>query len=137
MIGRRLGAAVCVLTGLLAALVWARSSGADEPSPAAARLQARVKRLEEENAGLRRDYELILTTCQSQTATRLPAEDDPAEVPVDYAIIESNKIFISYAWTLTISNSLDRAQAFDVTLHFLDRNGSLIETAREDNEMFD
>jgi hypothetical protein len=58
-------------------------------------------------------------------------------VSVDYAIIESNKIFTSYVWTLTISNGLDRAQAFNVNLHFLDRNGSVIDTDREDDEVLD
>jgi hypothetical protein len=174
MIGKRLGVAVCILTGFVAALVWAQSPSAGDAPLTVAGLRARVKTLEEENARLRRDYELILTTCQSRTdtnpapatsATRLLGEcaaatagetqlaeanrlgqqqerprieDDPGEVAsVDYAIIESNKIFISYVWTLTISNGLDRAQAFNVTLHFLDGNGSIIDTDREDNEMLD
>jgi hypothetical protein len=174
MIGRRLGVGVCIVTGLAAALAWAQS-----PSPRAgpltvAELQARIKTLEEENAGLRRDYELILTTCQSQSAAnpapathptpssaelsaatamyvrlaesnrlgqqqeRRQVEDDRfGVVSVDYAIVESNRIFISYAWTLTIRNGLDRAQAFNVTLQFLDRNGSVVDTDREDNEMID
>jgi hypothetical protein len=161
MIGKRLGVAVFILTGLVAALVWAQSPSAGDAPLTVAGLRARVKMLEEENAGLRRDYELILTTCQSRTdtnpapatsATRLLGEraaatavetrprieDDPGEVvSVDYAMIESNKIFVSYVWTLTISNGLDRAQAFNVTLHFLDRNGSVIDTDREDNEVLD
>jgi hypothetical protein len=174
MIGKRLGVAVCILTGLVAALVWAQSPSAGDAPLTVAGLRARVKELQEENAGLRRDYELILTTCQSRTdtnpapatsATRLLGEraaatavetelaeairlgqqqerprieDDPAEVvSVDYAIIESNKIFTSYVWTLTISNGLDRAQAFNVNLHFLDRNGSVIDTDREDDEVLD
>jgi len=165
MIGRRLGAAVCILTGFVAALVWAQSPGASVKPYDVARLQARVKTLEEENKGLRRDYELILATCQTPAATNpAPAsppttavdvrlaeanrpgqqqerpriEDDPGEVvSVDHVILESNKIFTSYAWTLTISNGLDRAQAFNVTLQLLDRNGSVVDTDRGDDEMLD
>jgi hypothetical protein len=142
MIGARLGVVVCLLTGLVAALAWAQSPIPGAKPLTVAALQARVKTLEDDNAGLRRDYELILTTCQNEAAKAVderprPEDDRSDVVSVDYEIVESNKIFTSYGWTLTLSNGLDRAQAFDVTLQFLDRNGSVIDTDREDNETID
>jgi len=50
---------------------------------------------------------------------------------VDYGITESNRIFIRFGWTVTISNGLDTTQAFDVTVQFLDKHGLVVDSQRK------
>jgi hypothetical protein len=135
-------------------------------SPTYAELQAKVAALEQDNAGLRRDYQTLLTTCtappppaaapdssfdeQLARATaaieqagrdattsieqdRQQREMDDASwivKDVDFAVTESNRVFLRFGWKVTIKNGIRTAQAFDLTVQFLDRNGFVIDTAR-------
>ncbi|HWF85397.1 MAG TPA: hypothetical protein VG222_11135 [Vicinamibacterales bacterium] len=48
----------------------------------------------------------------------------------DFGVTESNRVFVRYAWNVTIKNGLDRTQAFDVAVQFLDKDDLVIDTAR-------
>jgi hypothetical protein len=49
---------------------------------------------------------------------------------VTFGVTETNKVFMRYGWTVTIKNGLDRNQAFDFIVQFLDKDGLMIDSAR-------
>jgi hypothetical protein len=55
----------------------------------------------------------------------------PSHVAVDYSVTEANSVFARFAWKVTISNGLDRRQAFDLLVQFLDDKGFNIDTERK------
>jgi hypothetical protein len=169
------GGRVRVVTGIVIVALLAVSLGAQRTSRATrpltnAQLQAKVNKLEEENAGLQRDYDKLRAFCQDQTvrvdqnpgesvagadqassatkeaqsnpdsqvARRRPprnVEDDLWRIiSVDYAVTESTSASMRFGWKVTISNGLDRTEAFDVAVQFLDKNGFVVETTREQHQ---
>jgi hypothetical protein len=170
------GGRVGVVTGIVIVTLLAVSLGAQRTSRATrpltnAQLQAKVNKLEEENAGLQRDYDKLRAFCQDQTVRvdqnpgessvagadqaspatkeaqsppdshvvrRRPprnVEDDLWRISsVDYAVTESTSASMRFGWKVTISNGLDHTAAFDVAVQFLDKNGFVIETTREQHQ---
>lgn len=49
---------------------------------------------------------------------------------VGFGVTEANQVFIRFGWKVTIKNGLDRTQAFDLAVQFLDGNGLVVDTAR-------
>jgi hypothetical protein len=127
-------------------------------------LRARVATLEQDLAGLRKDYQLLLTTCQSpapaaraSTVARLPAAvaTVPGDLPanaskideerridndswyvqvMDYVAIETTAEWTRYGWTVKIKNGISRPQTFNLVVQFVDKNGLVIDTDRLNNE---
>jgi hypothetical protein len=169
------GGRVGVVMGIVIVTLLTVSLGAQRTSRATrpltnAQLQAKVRALEEENAGLQRDYDRLRAFCQDQTVRvdqnpaesaagadqaspatkeaqsnpdshvvrRRPArnlEDDLWRIiSVDYAVTESTSASMRFGWKVTISNGLDRTEAFDVAVQFLDKNGFVVETTREQHQ---
>jgi len=55
----------CLLTLFMLGTIYGQSDGGGTRLSTIAKLQARAKTLEEENGRLKRDYEVLLTVCQS------------------------------------------------------------------------
>jgi hypothetical protein len=55
-------------------------------------------------------------------------------VAIDYGVTESSQQSMRFGWKVTISNGLDHTEGFDLTVQFLDKNGLVIETAREQHQ---
>ena len=160
------GVPVLVLAVVTAALGLGAGSQAQAPDAplSAPELRLRVAALEQDLAGLRKDYQLLLTTCQSQ-APALPAtrtERQPAAVAtvpaaapmngskldeerrvdndswyvqvMDYVVIETSAEWTRYGWTVKIKNGIRRPQTFDLIVQFLDKDGLVIESDRLTNE---
>lgn len=121
-------------------------------------LQAKIRDLENENATLMRNYDLLRASCQSQverdahpaapgdavTQNTLPP---PIETPpsvhraprnvdddlfrildVTYGVTETTVANMRFGWKVTILNDLGRNEVFDVTVQFLDKNDLVIGT---------
>jgi hypothetical protein len=127
-------------------------------------LRARVAALEQDLAGLRKDYQLLLTTCQSPApapraarAERSPAavatvptvaplkeskldeerrvDNDSWYVQVmDYVAIETSAEWTRYGWTVKIKNGIRRPQTFDLVVQFLDKDGLVIDSDQLTNQ---
>jgi hypothetical protein len=169
------GGRVGIVMGIVIVALLAVSLGAQRTSRATrpltnAQLQAKVNKLEEENAGLQRDYDKLRAFCQDQTVRvdqnpgesvagadqASPATKEAQSTPdshvvrrrpprnveddlwriisVDYAVTESTSASMRFGWKVTISNGLDRTEAFDVAVQFLDKNGFVVETTREQRQ---
>jgi hypothetical protein len=55
-------------------------------------------------------------------------------VAIDYGVTESSQQSMRFGWKVTISNGLDHAETFDLTVQFLDKNGLVVETSREEHQ---
>jgi hypothetical protein len=160
------GVPVLVLAVVTAAVGLGAGSQAQAPDPplSASELRLRVAALEQDLAGLRKDYQLLLTTCQNQApalpatrAGRQPAAvaTVPAAAPMngskldeerrvdndswyvqvmDYVVIETSAEWTRYGWTVKIKNGIRRPQTFDLVVQFLDKDGLVIESDRLTNE---
>jgi len=155
-----------VVAVLIAAVGLAGSSQVQDPREplTAPELRARVAVLEQDLAGLRKDYQLLLTTCQSPAPAPRAARTDrlPAALPtvaidasgkgskrqeeqrldndswyvqvMDYVAIETSPEWTQYGWTVRIKNGIGRAQTFDLVVQFVDKNGLVIDSDRLKNE---
>jgi hypothetical protein len=151
MNGSRAGVALGVVV-LLAVSLGAQQSRATRP-PTNAQLQARVRALEDENAVLMRNYDLLLASCQSQVekdahppAADAVVHDTPSKetpgsgvrrprnvdddlfriVELNYGVTETTIGYLRFGWKVTIRNGLPRNEVFDVTVQFLDANDLVI-----------
>jgi hypothetical protein len=154
------------VAALVAGVGVAAGSYAQAPAAplTAVELRARVAVLEQDLAGLRKDYQLLLTTCQSpapaprtarteRVAAALPTvvaetsgktskqqdeqrlDNDSWYVQVmDYAAIDSSPEWTQYGWTVRIKNGIGRPQTFDLVVQFVDKDGLVIDSDRLNNE---
>jgi hypothetical protein len=147
--------ALVLAVGLLPAL----DAQAPVPSPPLtnAALHAKVAALEQELATLQRDYQQLLTGCPSpspapadtEVADRLAATlhtaaiDDEQRLQQErleneswyvkdlgFGVTEANRVFMHYAWKITVKNGIPRPQTFDVVVQFLDERDLVVDTAR-------
>ena len=130
-----------VVTGCITALL-AVSLGAQQTSRTAtpltnAQFQAKVHALEDENAVLTRNYDLLLKSCRNRVpADALPAgprnvDDDLFWVEdLNYGVTETTSIYLRFGWKVTIHNGLDRNEDFAVTVEFLNKDDMVIASAR-------
>jgi len=123
-------------------------------------LQAKVRDLENENATLTRNYDLLRASCQSQVErdahpaapgdvvaqnTLPPPIETPPSVhrsprnvdddlfrilDVTYGVTETTVTNMRFGWKVTVLNDLGRNEVFDVTVQFLDKNDLVIGTGQ-------
>jgi hypothetical protein len=159
MKGSRAGVVLGILMTLLAASLAAqRTSRASKPLTNA-QLQARIIQLEDDNAVLMRNYDLLLASCQSQVERNAhpPAAGDPVAqdattardtttggvrrpprnvdddlfhiVDINYGVTETASTYMRFGWKVTIRNGLGRNEVFDLSVQFLDKNDLVIGTS--------
>ena len=157
MNGSRTGVVLGILMTLLAASLGAqRTSRANKPLTNA-QLQAKIIQLEDDNAVLMRNYDLLLASCQSPVERNAhpPAAGDPVAqdastakdtagavrrpprnvdddlfhiVDINYGVTETTDAYMRFGWKVTIRNGIGRNEVFDVTVQFLDKNDLVIAT---------
>jgi hypothetical protein len=120
-------------------------------------LQAKVRALEDENAVLARNYDLLLASCRSRVpADALPTRpSDSAKADVvtpstpskirrprnvdddlfwveelNYGVTETTTNFLRFGWKVTVHNGLDRNEDFTVTVQFLNKDDLVIGSTR-------
>jgi hypothetical protein len=136
MKGSRAGIALGIVA-LLAVSPGAQQTSRATRPPTNAQLQARVNKLEEENAVLARNYDLLLASCRPQEegdAARRPTrnvDDDLFWIAdVKYGVTETTSAFMRFGWKVAIHNGLGRNEVFDVTVQFLNKDDLVIESGR-------
>jgi len=141
-----------VVVGFTTALL-AVSLGAQQTSRTArpltnAQLQAKVHALEDENALLTRNYDLLLKSCRNRVpADALPAGSSDAPAPtsarrprnvdddlfwvedLNYGVTETTSIYLRFGWKATVHNGLNRNEDFAVTVQFLNKDDLVIASA--------
>jgi hypothetical protein len=153
MKGSRFGAAVCA-TALLAVSLGAQQTSRATQPLTKAQLQAKVHALEEENAVLTRNYDLLLASCRSHvqqdaqptgasesaarnttstgaagSARRVPrnVDDDLFWVEdLHYGVTETTSISMRFGWRVMVHNGLARNEVFDVIVQFLNEDDLVI-----------
>jgi hypothetical protein len=148
MKGSRIAVAGCA-TALLAVSPGAQQTS-HTPGPLTnTQLRAKVHALEEENAVLARNYDLLLKSCRSRVpADALPAgpSDTPAPGGVrrprnvdddlfwvedlNYGATETTNTYLRFGWKVTVHNGLDRNEDFAVTVQFLNKDDLVIGSTR-------
>jgi hypothetical protein len=137
-----------------ATVLLAVSPGAQQTSHTArpltnAQLQAKVHALEDENAVLTRNYDLLLKSCRNRVpADALPAESSDAPAPasrrrprnveddlfwvedLQYGVTETTSTYLRFGWKVTVHNGLDRNEDFAVTVQFLNKDDLVIGSTR-------
>jgi hypothetical protein len=137
MKGSRAGVVLGFITLLAVSVVGAQRTERTTRPPTNAQLQARIRALEEENAALGRNYDLVLASCRG------PAEGDAARRParnvdddlfwiesVNYGVTETTAAFMRFGWKATIHNGLGRNEMFDLTVQFLNKDDLVIDSSR-------
>jgi hypothetical protein len=154
----RAGVALGVLMTLFAASLAAQRTSRSTKQPTNAQLQARIIQLEDDNAVLTRNYDLLRASCQSEVERNAhpatasdpvaqeatAAKDTPGGVrrpprnieddlfhivDVNYGVTETASTYMRFGWKVTIRNGLGRNEVFDITVQFLDKNDLVIGTA--------
>jgi hypothetical protein len=131
----RAGVVLGITIALAATLGAQQTSRATRP-PTTAQLQARIAKLEGENAVLARSYDTLLASCRGQAErdevrkSRNVDDDLFWIASVDYGITETTAAFIRFGWKVTIHNGLARNEVFDVTVQFLNKDDLVIDSAR-------
>jgi hypothetical protein len=159
MNGSRAGAVLGILMTLLAVSLAAQRTSRTSKPPTLAQLQARINQLEDDNAVLMRNYDLLLASCQSPVERNAhpPAAGDPVAqdtttardtitggvrrpprnvdddlfhiVDVNYGVTETASTYLRFGWKVTIRNGLGRNEVFDLSVQFLDKNDLVIGTS--------
>ena len=159
MKGSRAGVVLGILMTLLAVSLAAQRTSRSSKQPTIAQLQARINQLEDDNAVLMRNYDLLLASCQSPVERNAhpPAAGDPAAqdtttardtttggarrpprnvdddlfhiVDVNYGVTETASTYLRFGWKVTIRNGLGRNEVFDLSVQFLDKNDLVIGTS--------
>jgi hypothetical protein len=156
MKGSQFGVAVCA-TALLAVSLGAQQASRASQPLTKSQLQAKVHALEEENAVLTRNYDLLLASCRSRvpqdaqptgasesaapnttatgaagSARRVPrnVDDDLFWVEdLHYGVTETTSTSMRFGWKVTVHNGLNRNEVFDVTVQFLNKDQLVIDTS--------
>jgi hypothetical protein len=158
MKGSRAGIVLGILMTLLAVSLAAQRTSRAGKSPTNAQLQARINQLEDDNAVLMRNYDLLLASCQSPVERNAhpPAAGDPVAqdastardtpggarrpprnvdddlfhiVDINYGVTETASTYLRFGWKVTIRNGLGRNEVFDLSVQFLDKNDLVIGTS--------
>jgi hypothetical protein len=112
-----------------------QTSRTSRPSTTA-QLQARINKLEEENAALARSYDTLLTSCRGQAErdearkTRNADDDLFWIASVNYGITETASSFMRFGWKVTLHNGLGRNEVFDLTVQFLNKDDLVIDSGK-------
>jgi hypothetical protein len=131
----RAGVVLGITIALAVTLGAQQTSRATRP-PTTAQLQARIAKLEEENAVLARSYDTLLTSCRGQAEqdevrkTRNVDDDLFWIASVNYGITETTAAFMRFGWKVRIHNGLGRNEVFDVTVQFLNKDDLVIDSGR-------
>jgi hypothetical protein len=157
MKGSRFGVAVCA-TALLAVSAGAQQTSRASKPLTNAQLQAKVHALEEENAVLARNYDLLLASCRSRVPQDAPPTGPSDSVAGDtvatqttpgnvrrprnvdddlfwvedlhYGVTETTSAYLRFGWKVTVHNGLNRNEVFDVTVQFLNKEDLVIDSSR-------
>jgi hypothetical protein len=124
MKGSRFAVAGCAVA-LLAVSLGAQQTSRTSRPLTNAQLQARVHALEEENAGLKRNHDLLLKSCGRN------ADDDLFSVEdFRYGVTETTSTYLRFGWKATVHNGLNRNEDFAVTVQFLNKDDLVIGSTR-------
>jgi hypothetical protein len=134
----RAGVVLGITIALVATLGAQQTSRAGRsPAPsAAAQLQARINKLEEEHAALARSYDTLLASCRGQAEhdearkTRNADDDLFWIASVNYGITENTAAFMRFGWKVRVHNGLGRNEVFDLTVQFLNKDDLVIDSGR-------
>ena len=159
MKGSRAGVVLVISMTLLAVSLAAQRTSRTSKPPTIAQLQARINQLEDDNAVLMRNYDLLRASCQSPVERNAhpPAAGDPVAqdtttardtttggvrrpprnvdddlfhiVDVNYGVTETASTYLRFGWKVTIRNGLGRNEVFDLSVQFLDKNDLVIGTS--------
>jgi hypothetical protein len=150
--------AICA-TALLAVSIGAQQTSRPTRPLTNTQLQAKVLALEEENATLARNYDLMLASCRSRVPQdpqpAVPSESVARDTPpigsapgsarraprnvdddlfwvedLHYGVTETTSAFLRFGWKVTVHNGLNRNEVFDVTVQFLNKDDLVIESSR-------
>lgn len=155
MSGSRTGLVLSVITLFAVSLGAQRTSSANRPLTNA-QLQAKVRALEDENAALMRDYDLLLASCRNpapRDAQPAGSADDVARdtagsketpgsvrrprnvdddlfwiVSVNYGVTETTPYGMRFGWKVIVHNGLPRNEIFDLTVQFLNKDDLTIDS---------
>ena len=132
----RAGIALGMVTLLAVSVVGAQQTSRTPRPSTTAQLQARINKLEEENAALARNYDTLLTSCRGQAErdevrkTR-NADDDLFWISsVNYGVTETTNAFMRFGWKVTLHNGLSRNETFDITVQFLNKDDLVIDSGK-------
>jgi hypothetical protein len=134
-------------TALLAVSLGAQQTSRTTRPLTNAQLQAKVHALEEDNAVLARNYDLLLASCRNRVPPdALPAgpsdraktirrprnvDDDLFWVEdVQYGVTETTSTYLRFGWKATVHNGLDRNEDFAVTVQFLNKDDLVVGSTR-------
>jgi len=129
------GVVLGITIALAVTLGAQQTSRATRPSTTA-QLQARITKLEEENAALARSYDTLLASCRGQAErddarkTRNADDDLFWIASVNYGITETTAAFMRFGWKVRLHNGLGRNEVFDVTVQFLNKDDLVIDSGR-------
>lgn len=154
MKGRRFAVAGCA-TALLAVTLGAQQTSRTTRPLTIAQLQAKVHALEDENAVLARNYDLVLASCRSRVPPEAlptgPSDRAGAVAPptsgkirrpqnvdddlfwveeLNYGVTETTATFLRFGWKVTVHNGLARHEDFTVTVQFLNKDDLVIGSTR-------
>jgi hypothetical protein len=146
MKGSQFAIAGCATTLIAVSLGAQQTPRATRPLTNA-QLQAKVHALEEENAVLARNYDLLLASCRSRVppdALPTPPSDSAKTIrrrrnvdddlfwveDLKYGVTETTSTYLRFGWTATIHNGLDRNEDFAVTVQFLNKDDLVIGSTR-------
>ena len=124
------------ITMALAVTIGAQQTSRASRPPTTAQLQARIAKLEEENAALGRSYDTLLASCRGQAErdeirkTRNVDDDLFWIASVNYGITENTAAFMRFGWKVRVHNGLGRNEVFDVTVQFLNKDDLVVESGR-------